>query len=111
MERQEDETVPSFNGIFAGFYYKMTKEIKPLENAAKLYYASNLLPKLSMLLLEIKLATLQKMFIDSLKVEDNLRMSKNLSDQDSGDKIDKELELEEQHEKETFFSTFQSFLL
>ena len=42
------------------------------------------------------------MFIDSLEVEDNLRMYKKLSDRDSGNKIDKKLELEEQHEQEEF---------
>ena len=43
------------------------------------------------------------MFIDSLEVEENIRMSKNILDQDNGDKIEKELELVEQHEqKETF---------
>ena len=42
------------------------------------------------------------MFIDSSEVEHNLRMSKKNSDQDSGDKIGRELELKEQHEQETF---------
>ena len=45
------------------------------------------------------------MFVDYLEVEHNLRMSKKLLDQDTGDKsridkIDKELELEEKHEHE-----------
>ena len=86
MERQEDETMQSFNKRFASFYYNMPKEIQPLENIAKLYYASTFPPKLSLILLEIKSVTLQQTFFDSLEVEDNLRMSKNLSDQDSGDK-------------------------
>ena len=42
------------------------------------------------------------MFIDSLEVEENIRMSKNILDQDNGDKIGKELELEEQHEQVEF---------
>ena len=76
----------SFNRRFTSFYYKMPKEIQPLENAATLYYASNFPPKLSMLILERNSVTLQQMFIDTLEVEDNIRMSKKLSDQDSGDK-------------------------
>ena len=40
------------------------------------------------------------MFIDSLQVEDNLRMSKKIIDQDSDDKIEKKLEMEKQHEQE-----------
>ena len=96
MERQEGETMSSFNMMFARFYYNMSKEIQPLENAAKLYYASTFPPKLSLLLLERKSVTLQQMVVDSLEVEDNLRISKKLSDQDSDDKsrtdqIDKEL--------------------
>ena len=79
MERQEDETMPSFNMRFSSFDYKMPKEIQPFENAAKLYYASTFSPKLSMLLLERQPITLQQMFVVSLEVEDNLRMSKKLS--------------------------------
>ena len=44
------------------------------------------------------------MCIDSLEVEDNLRMSKKILDKYSGDKIENELQLEEQHGKETFSS-------
>ena len=43
------------------------------------------------------------MFIDCLEVEDNLRMSNKISDQDSGDKMENKLDLVEQHkQKETF---------
>ena len=43
------------------------------------------------------------MFIDCLEVEDNLRMSKKISDQDSGDKMEKKLDLVEKHKQwETF---------
>ena len=43
------------------------------------------------------------MFIDCLEVEDNLRMSKNISNQDSGDKMENKLDLIEKHkQKETF---------
>ena len=42
------------------------------------------------------------MFIDSLEVEDNLRMSKRISEQDSVNKMEKELELEEIYEQEEF---------
>ena len=43
------------------------------------------------------------MFIDCLEVEDNLRMPKTFSDQDSGDKMENKLDLFEKHkQKETF---------
>ena len=107
MEIQEHETMSSFNKRFASLYYKIPKEIQPLENTAKLYYASTFPPILSLLLLEGKPVSLQQMLVDSLEVEYNLRMSKNLSNQESGDisridKTNKELWLKEQHEQETF---------
>ena len=55
----------------------MPKEIQPLEGPAKFYYASTFPPELSFLILDRKLVTLQHMFIDSLEVEDNIRMSRN----------------------------------
>ena len=58
---------------------------------------------MSLLLLERKSVTLQRMFIDCLEVEDNLTMSKNVSDQDNGDNMENKLDLVEQHkQKETF---------
>ena len=39
------------------------------------------------------------MFVDSLEVEDNLRMSKVFSDQDISDEMEKELELVEKYEQ------------
>ena len=75
----------------------MPKEIQPLENTAKLYYATTFPPELSLILLERKSVTLQHMFIDCLEVEDNLRMYKRILDQESGDKIEKKLELIEPH--------------
>ena len=66
----------SFNRRFVSFYYNMRKEIQPLENTAKLYYATNFPPQLSLLLLERKSITLQHMFIDCLEVEDNVSLSK-----------------------------------
>ena len=39
------------------------------------------------------------MFIDSLEVEDNIRMSKNISNQVSDNKIEEGLELEERYEQ------------
>ena len=83
----------SFNKSFVSFYYNMPKEIQPLENATKLYYATTFPPELSWLLLERNSVTLQHMFIDCLEVEKNLRMSKTISDQDSGDKMEKKLDL------------------
>ena len=90
----------SFNRRFASFYYNMPKEIQPLENAAKIYYATNFPPQLALLLLERKSVTLQHVFIDYLEVEDNRRLSKFFSDQDNGDKMEKELELVERYEQE-----------
>ena len=87
----------SFNRRFARFYYNVLKEIQPLENTAKLYYATNFPPQMSLLLLERKSITLHHMFIDCLEVEDNLRMSKKISDQDSGDKMENKLDLVEKH--------------
>ena len=89
----------SFNRRFASFYYNMAKEIYPLENATKLYYATTFPPQLSLLLLEGKLVTLQHMFIDCLEGEDNLRLSKKFLDQHSGDKMEKKLELVEPHKQ------------
>ena len=43
--------------------------------------------------------TLEHMFIDSLNVGDNLRMSKFFSDQDNNNGMEKELELNEQYEQ------------
>ena len=40
------------------------------------------------------------MFIDCLEVEDNIRMSKRISDQDNGDKMEKKLDLVEQHKQQ-----------
>ena len=103
MKKQEGETMSSFNRRFSSFYNNMPKEIQPLENAAKLYYANTFPPELSLLLLERKSITLQHMFIDCLEVQDNLRLSENISDQDSGDKMENKLDLDEKHkQKETF---------
>ena len=44
------------------------------------------------------------MFIDCLEVEDNIRMSKNVLDQDNGDKLEKKLDLVEQHKQKEKFS-------
>ena len=81
----------------------MPKEIQPLEGAAKLHYASIFPPKFSLLLLERRSITLQRMFVDPLEVEDNIRMSRNFLDQDSYDKMGKELEFNEQCEREELF--------
>ena len=64
----------------------MPKEVQPLENAAKIYYAA-FSPDLSLLILERKSTTLQQMFADCLEVEENLKMSRKLSDQDNGGEI------------------------
>ena len=83
----------SFNRIIASFYYNMPKEVQPLENVDKIYYAYTFPSELSLILLERKSTTLQDMYIDCLEVEENLKMSKNLSDQDSGGEIKDTLKL------------------
>ena len=47
----------TFNRRFTGFYYNMPKEVQPLENTAKIYYAAAFPPNLSLLLLERKSTT------------------------------------------------------
>ena len=64
---------------------------------------------MSLLLLERKSVTLQHMFIDCMEVEDNLNMTKKSSDQDSGDKIEKKLDLVQQHKKRNILYAYQTF--
>ena len=71
----------------------MPKEVQPLENAAKIYYAATFPTGLSLLLLERKSTTLQHMFTDFLEVEENLEMSKSLSSQGSGAEVKDTLKL------------------
>ena len=54
LRRHEGEAISSFNRIFASFHYKMPKEVQPLENAPKIYYADAFPHDLSLLLLERK---------------------------------------------------------
>ena len=89
----EGEAMSSFNRIFAIFYYKIPKEVQPLENAAKIYYAATFPLELSLLLLERKSTTLQHMFTDCLEVEENLNLSQKFSGQDSGAEIKDTLKL------------------
>ena len=65
----------------------MPKEVQPLENAAKIYYATTFPLDLSLLLLERKSTTLQHMFTDFLEVEENLEMSKLLSSQGNNGEV------------------------
>ena len=78
LRRHEGEAISSFNRRFARFYYNMAKEFQPLENAAKIYYATTFPPEMSLLRLERKSTTLQHMFTDCLEVEENLKMSQKL---------------------------------
>ena len=71
----------------------MPKEVQPLENAAKIYYAATFPPELSLLLLERKSTTLQHMLIDCLEVEENLKRSQILLGQESGGEIKDTLKL------------------
>ena len=87
LKRHEGEAISSFNRIFESFYYNMPKEVQLLENTTKVYYATTFPPEPSLLLLERKSTTLHHMFTDCLEVEENLKMSKNLSGQDSGGEI------------------------
>ena len=83
----------SFNRIFAIFYYNMPKELQPIENAAKIYYATTFPPELLLLLLERKSTTLQHMFTDCLEVKENLKMSQKVLGQDSGGEVKDTLKL------------------
>ena len=51
LKGHEGDTLSSFNRIFKRFYYNMPKEVQPLENVAKIYYAATFPPKLSLLIL------------------------------------------------------------
>ena len=58
LKRHEGEAMSVVNRIFARFYYNMPKEVQPLENAAKIYYATTFPHGLSLLILERKSTTL-----------------------------------------------------
>ena len=96
MKKHDDETMYGFNRRFASFYYSMPKEIQPLEGTAKMHYGFVLSPELSLLLLERRPVTLQRMFVNALEFKYNLRMSEKLSDQGGDDKVEKYLRLNEQ---------------
>ena len=83
----------SFNKRFASFYYNIPKKILPLENTAKIHYATTFPRELSLLILEIKSVTLQHIFIDCLEFEENIKISKKMSNQDSGGEMKDKLEL------------------
>ena len=110
LKRQEGETMSSFSRRFARFYYNMPKEIQPLKNTTKIYYATTFPPELSLLLLERKSVTLYHMFIDCLVVEDNLRVTKKISDQDSGEG-EKKLDFVETHKKRKHSLCISNLLL
>ena len=82
----------------------MPKEIRPLEGVAKLHYAYVFPPELSLFLLQRRSVTLQRMFANSLEVEENLRIPKRLLDLGCNDKVDKEPSPIELCEEEQTFS-------
>jgi len=99
IRKMNDETISNLRRRFSSLYYKIPKEIQPLDGAAKINYASNFSLDLSLLLLERRYVTLQQMFVDELDVEDNLRACRKLSYHDDDDewredKVDRKLELE-----------------
>jgi hypothetical protein len=65
LKRGEDEALSIFNRVFYSFYCSMPFDIRPLEAVARLCYVTALHPDFSLLLLERKYFTLQKMFIDA----------------------------------------------
>ena len=93
LKRHEGETLSSFNRRFTSFYYNMPKEVQPLENTSKIYYAATFPPELSLLLSEGKSATLQHMFTYCLEVEENFKRSQRLLGQDSAGEIKVTLKL------------------
>lgn len=65
MQRQSDEFVSKFSRRFSIFYYKIPKEIQPLEGAAKPCYVATFHSDLALCLLERKSVSLQHMFSDA----------------------------------------------
>jgi hypothetical protein len=81
MRRMKDETISNFNRRFASLYYKLPKEVQPLEVAAMLHYVTTFQSDLSFLLMERKSMSLQQMFNNAQEVEDNLQACQSLQNQ------------------------------
>ena len=76
LERQRNETIDIFNRRFSSIYYKLPKEIQPIEAAAMLHYATTLHPDLSFLLMERRPGSLQQMFSDAQDIQHNVQACK-----------------------------------
>jgi hypothetical protein len=59
MIRMKDETISNFSRRFASLYYKLPKEVQPLEVAAMIHYVTTFQSDLSFLLMERKSMSLQ----------------------------------------------------
>jgi hypothetical protein len=68
----------------------LPKEIQPTEATSMLHYATTLSPNLSLLILERKSITLQQMFTDAQKVEENLSACGKFLDHVKDEKLDVE---------------------
>ena len=81
MKKQNDESISMFSRRFFSFYYKIPKDIQPLEGISKLYYATYFHSYLSLLFLERKFVSLRHMFSDAQEIEDNLQACGKISQQ------------------------------
>jgi hypothetical protein len=106
MRRMKDETISSFSRRFPSIYYKFPKEIQPLEDTAKLCYATTLHPYVSFLLMERRSRSLQQMFSDAQEVEDNIQVCGKLSEQIQNEELDAE-ENDSEHEQRTTDLNFE----
>jgi hypothetical protein len=81
MRRMKDETISNFNRKFASLYYKLPKEVQPLEVTTMLHYVTTFQSELSFLLMERKSTSLQQIFNNAQEVEDNLQACQSLQNQ------------------------------
>jgi hypothetical protein len=100
MKRQSNEIVSTFSRRLSSIYYNFPKEIQPIEFASMLQYATTLSANMYLLLLERKSVTLQQMFIDAQKVEENLSSCGKFLDQVEDKKLNVE-EYDSEPKKET----------
>ena len=82
LERQRNETIDIFNRRFSIIYYKLPKEIQPIEADAMLHYETTLHPDLSFLLMERRPKSLQQMFNDAQEIQHNIQACEQIRDEE-----------------------------
>jgi hypothetical protein len=82
LKREQDEALSVFNRRFYGIYHDMPLEIRPTETVAMIHYVMGLHSELSLLLLERKSSSLRSLFEDAQGVEENIRASRRIREQD-----------------------------